>query len=86
MRVNRDKVHDASRLVRTGDVLTLNLNRGIRVIRILGIAERRDGFAQAQLLYEEQSVQRPREERTESGAGDYEKRSASRGAGDTAER
>ncbi len=86
VRVNREKVHDAARLVRAGDVLTLNLNRGIRVIRVVGIAERRDGFAKAQLLYEEQSVQLPREERTESGGADYEKRSVLRGAGDTAER
>jgi ribosome-associated heat shock protein Hsp15 len=53
VRVNRDKVREASRLVRAGDVLTLNLRRGIRVIRILGIAERRDAFEQAQLLYED---------------------------------
>jgi ribosome-associated heat shock protein Hsp15 len=38
VRVNRDKVRDASRLVRTGDVLTLTLGRSVRVIRILGIA------------------------------------------------
>jgi ribosome-associated heat shock protein Hsp15 len=53
VRVNRDKVRDAARLVRAGDVLTLNLHRGIRVIRILGIAERRDSFSQARLLYED---------------------------------
>jgi ribosome-associated heat shock protein Hsp15 len=53
VRVNRDKVHDASRPVRAGDVLTLNLSRGIRVIRVLGISERRDAYEQAKLLYEE---------------------------------
>jgi len=53
VRVNRDKVRDAARLVRPGDVLTLGLRRGIRVIRILGIAERRDSFALARLLYED---------------------------------
>ena len=53
VRVNRDKVREASRLVRTGDVLTLSLRRGIRVIRILGIAERRDDFDRARLLYED---------------------------------
>lgn len=53
VRLNRDKVRDAARLVRPGDVLTLGLRRGVRVIRILGIAERRDSFAVAQLLYEE---------------------------------
>jgi ribosome-associated heat shock protein Hsp15 len=54
IRVNRDKVHDASRLVRPGDVLTLGLRRGVRVVRILGIAERRDSFVVARLLYEEE--------------------------------
>jgi ribosome-associated heat shock protein Hsp15 len=53
VRVNRDKIRDASRLVRAGDVLTLNLGRGIRVIRILGIAEQRDGYEKARHLYED---------------------------------
>ena len=55
VRVNRDKIRDASRQVRPGDVLTLGLRRGVRVIRILAIAERRDGFQAAQLLYEDQT-------------------------------
>jgi ribosome-associated heat shock protein Hsp15 len=54
VRVNRDKVREASRLVRRGDVLTLGLKRGVRVIRILAIAERRDSFKEARLLYEEE--------------------------------
>ena len=54
VRVNREKVIAASRLVRPGDVLTLALGRGVRVIRICGIAERRGGFDEAQRLYEEQ--------------------------------
>ena len=53
VRVNRDKVRDASRLVRAGDVLTLSLGRGVRVIRILGIAGHRGGFPEARLLYED---------------------------------
>jgi ribosome-associated heat shock protein Hsp15 len=54
IRVNRDKVRDASRLVRPGDVLTMSLRRGVKVIRILGIAERRDSYPLARLLYEDQ--------------------------------
>jgi ribosome-associated heat shock protein Hsp15 len=53
VRLNREKVREASRLVRAGDVLTLNLRRGVRVIRILGLAERRNSFELAQQLYEE---------------------------------
>lgn len=51
VRVNRDKVTAASRLVREGDVLTLALGPGVRVIRIRGIAERRGSFEDAQSLY-----------------------------------
>ena len=54
VRINRDKVTAASRLVRTGDVLTLALGRGVRVIRVLGVAERRGSFEDAQLLYADQ--------------------------------
>ena len=54
VRVNRDKVRDASRLVRPGDVLTLGLRRGVKVIRILGIAERRDSFSVARQLYQDE--------------------------------
>ena len=55
VRVNRDKIRDASRLVRPGDVLTLGLGQGVRVIRVLKIAERRNSFTLARLLYEEQT-------------------------------
>ena len=56
VRVNREKVRDASRLVRPGDVLTLGLGRGVRVVRVLAIAERRDSFSLARLLYEEETA------------------------------
>ncbi len=59
VRVNRDKVASASRLVRDGDVLTLALGHGVRVIRIRGIAERRGSFEEAQLLYEDQGSAPP---------------------------
>jgi len=54
VRVNRDKVREASRLVRPGDVLTLGMKRCVRVVRILAIAERRDSFKAARLLYQEE--------------------------------
>jgi ribosome-associated heat shock protein Hsp15 len=53
LRVNREKVTSVSRLVRPGDVLTLALGRGVRVIRVLNLAGRRGGFAEAQRLYED---------------------------------
>lgn len=51
VRVNREKVAAASRLVRVGDVLTLALANGVRVVRICAIAERRGSFDDAQRLY-----------------------------------
>jgi ribosome-associated heat shock protein Hsp15 len=63
VRVNREKVDSASRAVRPGDVLTLAIGRGVRVIRICGIAERRGGFEVARQLYEEQAIAHPSEER-----------------------
>jgi len=56
VRVNRDKVTAASRLVREGDVLTLALGAGVRVIRIRGIADRRGSFEEALLLYLDESA------------------------------
>jgi ribosome-associated heat shock protein Hsp15 len=53
VRINRDKDFSASRLVRRGDVLTLALGPGVRVIRISGIAERRGSFEDARRLYED---------------------------------
>jgi ribosome-associated heat shock protein Hsp15 len=53
VRVNREKVGAASRLVRPGDVLTLALGAGVRVIRVQAIAERRGSSEAAQLLYED---------------------------------
>jgi ribosome-associated heat shock protein Hsp15 len=53
VRVNREKDIAASRLVRPGDVLTLALGRGIRVVRISANAAPRGSAAETQLLYED---------------------------------
>jgi ribosome-associated heat shock protein Hsp15 len=53
VRVNRQPVGKAHLRLRPGDVLTLALPRGVVVVRVLGLALRREGAAQAQLLYEE---------------------------------
>ena len=59
VRVNRDKVSAASRNVRVGDVLTLALGRGVRVVRICGISDRRGSFEEAQLLYRDELADPP---------------------------
>jgi ribosome-associated heat shock protein Hsp15 len=53
IRINKEKIRSASRLVRPGDVLTLALGRSVRVVHILAIAERRGSFPEARQLYDE---------------------------------
>ena len=53
VRLNRARVEKPAQTVRAGDVLTLNLNRRIQLVRVLGIGERRGPSAAAQSLYEE---------------------------------
>ncbi len=63
VRINRDVVSKASRLVRVGDVLTLPRGRDVIVVRVLAMAERRGPPAEAQALYDELSPadDRPKE-------------------------
>ncbi|HUW81025.1 MAG TPA: RNA-binding S4 domain-containing protein [Acidocella sp.] len=51
VRINRQPVEKAHARVRVGDVLTLALPRGVIVVQVLALAKRREGAAQAQLLY-----------------------------------
>ena len=53
VRVNGARVTNPTRQVGGGDVLTLALPHGARVVRILGAAERRGSFTVAQMLYED---------------------------------
>jgi ribosome-associated heat shock protein Hsp15 len=53
VRINRVRVEKPAQTVRAGDVLTLNLNRRIQLVRVLGIGERRGPSAAARALYEE---------------------------------
>ena len=51
VRVNRDKISDPSRPVRPGDVLTIALDRGVLVWRVLALGDRRGPAVEARLLY-----------------------------------
>ncbi|WP_293867238.1 RNA-binding S4 domain-containing protein [uncultured Alsobacter sp.] len=53
VRVNGQRVTNTSRLVGPGDVLTMALPHATKVVRILGAAERRGSFPDAQQLYED---------------------------------
>jgi ribosome-associated heat shock protein Hsp15 len=53
VRVNGARIAAASRQVRTGDVITVALDRTVRVLKVRGFAERRGPAGTVQSLYEE---------------------------------
>jgi ribosome-associated heat shock protein Hsp15 len=59
VRINGVRVDAASRSVRPGDVVTIALDRGVRVLKVRGHAERRGSAQLARALYEELSPAPP---------------------------
>lgn len=55
IRINGQRVTAASRPVRIGDVLTIALAGGVKVLRVQGFAERRGNADDARLLFEDLS-------------------------------
>jgi len=53
VRLNGLRIDAASRAVRAGDVVTIALDQRVRVLRVLGLAERRGSAAAARDLYED---------------------------------
>jgi ribosome-associated heat shock protein Hsp15 len=53
VRLNGQRIDAASRSVRVGDVVTIALDRGIRMLRVTGFAQRRGSAAEARVLYED---------------------------------
>ena len=53
VRINRMRVVKPGHDVKPGDVLTLTLYSGVRILRITGLAERRGPPAAGRALYEE---------------------------------
>jgi ribosome-associated heat shock protein Hsp15 len=53
MRINRKPTDKPHARLRPGDVLTLALPRGVRVVEVVALARRREGAPQAQALYRE---------------------------------
>ena len=51
VRLNRDRVTAPSRLVRTDDVVTIALDRQVRILKVAGFAERRGGAEAGRELY-----------------------------------
>ena len=52
VRVNGQRVDAASRTVRPGDVVTVTLDHSVRVLKVLGFAERRGSAEDARILCE----------------------------------
>lgn len=55
VRVNRRKNDNQARQLRIGDVLTIALDSGVRVLKVAATGSRRGPAAEAQLLYEDLS-------------------------------
>ena len=59
VRVNRDKNNSTSRSVKIGDILTIALDSGVRVLKIIDAAARRGPPSAARLLYQDLSPPPP---------------------------
>ena len=59
VRVNSVRVETASKAVKSGDVVTVALERHVRVLRVLAGGERRGPAPEAQTLYEDLAPRRP---------------------------
>jgi ribosome-associated heat shock protein Hsp15 len=53
VRINGTRIDAPSRTVRAGDVVTVALDRVVRILRITGFAERRGAAAAGRDLYED---------------------------------
>ena len=53
MRLDGERVSAASRAVKAGDVVTVALDRTVRIMKVTGFAERRGDADAARLLYED---------------------------------
>jgi len=52
VRINGARIDAPGRMVRAGDVITLALDRGVRVVKVMGFVERRGPARNAAGLYE----------------------------------
>lgn len=53
VRVNAARVENGARLVAAGDVLTIALEREVKVVKVLALGARRGPFVEARGLYED---------------------------------
>lgn len=55
VRLNSQRIDAASRTVRAGDVVTIALDRTVRILKVAGFAERRGSADAARVLYDDLS-------------------------------
>ena len=53
VRINGVRVDSSSRPVRPGDAVTIALDRTVRILKVIGFAERRGSADMARILYED---------------------------------
>jgi ribosome-associated heat shock protein Hsp15 len=53
VRINGVREKAAGHAVKTGDVVTIGLDGGVRVLKVVGFSERRDDASAARVLYED---------------------------------
>jgi ribosome-associated heat shock protein Hsp15 len=53
VRINGARIDAPGRMVRTGDVITIALDRRVRVVKVLGFVERRGPAGSAAALYQD---------------------------------
>ena len=55
VRLNSARIGAASQLVRPGDVITIALDRSVRILKVVGFSERRGASEAARTLYDDLS-------------------------------
>ncbi len=60
VRLNGARLDQAHKPVRLGDVLTIALTGGVKVLKVVSLAERRGPYSEAQHIYEDLSPEPPR--------------------------
>lgn len=75
VRINRDKIDQASHGIKIGDIVAVTLDRRVLIYKVLELGERRGSAPEAQLLYHD--ITPPPEPSAHASAG--EKRDAGAG-------
>ena len=72
MRLNGERVSATSRPVKAGDVVTVALDRTVRVMKVTGFAERRGNADSTSALYEDLTPKPEPAAPVQAGAGERE--------------